>query len=197
MKRAGSNRTVRMVSGGRPGALFAISLAIGIAVGRPAWAGAFADCVRDAAGRDLAAKTAFQRGMRDLIVQQRPAFKPLADVNMALQIAYAEARRAKFDYLLKHDAGRIDTTRGLSRFTNFPWSDADTEKLMAESRSYRALESRLATLKERNNAHPDWPKMRQHFRTALGQSPDFRALMARFQSLQREVTAVISKCRRG
>ena len=186
-----------MVSGGRVGAFFAISLAIGIATGGPAWAGAFADCVRDAAGRDLAAKTDFQRGMRDLIVQQRPAFKPLADVNMALQITYAEARRAKFDYLLKHDAGRIETTKGLTRFGNFAWSDADTKKFIEESGSYRALEKRLATLKERNNAHPDWPKMRKYFRTALGQSPDFRALMARFQSLQRDVTAVISKCRQG
>ena len=184
-----------MASGRRAAALFAISLAIGSTIAAPARAGVFADCARDAAGRELAAKTGFQRGLRDLIVRQRAAFKPLADVNMALQIAYAEARRAKFDYLLKHDAGRVDTTAGLSRFTNFAWSDADTEKLRAESRLYQALEKRLATLKEQNNAHPDWPQMRQYIRGTLAQSPDFKILMARFQARQKEVAAMISKCR--
>ena len=197
MTRATSIRTARIMRSGILVAFFAISFAIRIAIGGTASAATFADCVRDAAGRDLVAKTAFQRGMRDLVVQRRPAFRSLATVNMELQIAYAEARRSKLDYLLKHDAGRIETTRGLVRFTNFAWSDADTEKFIEESSSYRELDKRLATLKERNNGHPDWPKMRQYFRTALGQSPDFRALMARFQAGQRDVTAVISRCRRS
>ncbi len=175
---------------------FGISLAIQIAFGGTAWGGGLADCVRDAASADLVAKTEFQRDLRNLIVQQRPAFETLATINKELQTLLAEAQRAKLDYLLEHDPDRIDTTNGLARFSNFAWSDDDTAKFIEASSSYRELEIRTATLHERNNDHPDWPKLREHFRSELSQSPDFAALMTRFQTRQRNVEAEIAKCRR-
>lgn len=171
-----------------------ISFAIQIAIFGTAWARGFADCVRDAASRDLVAKTEFQRDLRDLIVQKRPEFESLATVNMELQIMLAEARRAMFDYLLRHDPNRIDTTNGLVQFSNLEWFDEDSAKFMEESSSYRELEYRISALQEQNNDHPDWPKLREHFRSELSQSPDFKALMARFQTRQSNVEAVIAQC---
>ena len=177
-------------------AFFAMSLAIHIAGGGGARAGAFADCAGDAAGGYLVAQTEFQRQMRDLVVAARPEFAALATVNMELQTLLAEARRAMIDHLLKHDADRIDTTSGLGSFTNFDWSDGDTDKFMAESSSYQQLRNRIATLREQNDGHADWPKMREYFRSELGQSAEFKAIMARFQSRQSEVEAVIAQCHR-
>lgn len=171
-----------------------ISFAIQIAIGGTAWAGGFADCVRDAASEDLANKTEFQRGLRDLVVQKRPEFESLATVNMEFQILLAERRRAKFDHLLKHDPNRIDTTNGLVQFSNFEWFNEDSARFMDESSSYRDLEFRISTRQEQNNDHPDWPDLRQHFRSELSQSPDFKALMARFQTRQSNVEAGIAQC---
>ncbi len=179
------------------GAVVALSVTIQIASGGPASADAFADCVRDAASQDLAAKTAFQRDLRDLIVEQRGEFAAVATVNRDLQIAFAEARRARFDYLLAHDPDRIDTANGLSRFSNFDWSEADSNNFMAESESYRDLEQRIARLEERNNGHPDWPKLREYFHAELTRSPAFSSVMAHFQGRQIAVAARLAECRRS
>ncbi len=177
-------------------AFLATLLVIHIAGGGAARAGAFADCAGDAAGGYLVAQTEFQRQMRDLAVAARPEFAALATVNMELQTLLAEARRAMIGHLLKHDASRIDSSSGLGQFTNFDWSDGDTEKLMAESSSYRQLRNRIATLREQNDGHPDWPKMREYFRSELRQSGEFKAVMARFRTRQSEVEAVIAQCHR-
>lgn len=182
-------------------ALIGLSFALLTATGGPASADtsadAFADCVRDAASEDLAAKTDFQRELRDLLVQQRPEFESLATVNMELQTQYAEVRRAKFDYLLEHDPGRVDAANGLSKFTNFGWSDGDKALFMEESGSYRDLEARLSELRLQNNRHADWPKMRAYVRSELSQHPDFTSLVAGFQTRQGEIGAMIAQCRRG
>lgn len=174
--------------------LVGISFAIQIVISGPAWAGGFADCVREAAARDLEVKREFQRGLRDLIVQKRPEFESLANVNMTLQIMLAEARQAMLGYLLTHDPKRIDTTKGIARFRNFEWSDADSAKLMEKNSSYRELRGRISTLREQNDAHPDWPKLREYFRSELGRNPDFKGLMTRFQTRQSDVEAAVARC---
>ena len=177
-------------------ALFAMSLAIHIAGGGAARAAAFADCAGDAADRYLVAQTEYQHDLRDLVAGKRPEFAALATVNMELQTLLAEARRAMIGHLLKHDAGRIDSSSGLGQFTNFDWSDGDRQELMAASSSYRQLRNRIAALREQNDGHPDWPKMREYFRSELRPSPEFKAVMARFRTRQSEVEALIAQCRR-
>jgi len=172
------------------GLLFAVQIAT---VGA-ARAGTFDECVRDGANRNFEAKTAFQRDLRDLIARNRPEFELLATVSMELQILLAEARLAKYDYLLRHDANRIDTTKGLVQFSNFEWSEADSAKLITENSSFAELEGRISTLRERNDNDPDWPQMRAYFRAELGQSTDFKAIMVRFQTRQSDVGKVIAEC---
>lgn len=175
-------------------ALFAMSLAIHSAGGGAARAGVFADCASGAAGGYLVAQTEFQREIRDLVVAARPEFAALATVNMELQTLLAEARRAMIGHLLKHDASRIDSSSGLGQFTNFDWSDGDTEKLVAESNSYGEPRNRIAALREQNDGHADWPEMREYFASELRPSPEFKAVMARFRTRQSEVEAVIAQC---
>lgn len=189
-----SNQLVRIMSSRGLAASIGISFAIQIAVGGTALAGGFADCVRNAASEVLVAKTEFQHDLRSLIVQKRPDFELLATVSMELQFLLAEARRAKFDYLLGHDPNRIDTTNGLAQFSNFEWSDEDGAKFMEKSSSYRELEHRISTQREQNDGHSDWPKLREYFRSELNQSQDFKALMARFQTRQSNVEAMIEQC---
>lgn len=154
----------------------------------------FAACLRKAASKDLAAKVEFQRALRDFIVKDRSEFRSLADINMELQILLSQARRAKLDYLLKHDPHRINTSGRLVKFNNFDWLEEDSKKLRAESRSYRDLEHEISSLKLKNNNHPDWPKLRQYFRSHLSHSAGYKALIDRLKTRQKEVETTISRC---
>jgi len=192
---AASTQEVRAMGSRRIIAFIGLFFTVQIAIGGTAWAEAFDECVRDGANKALEAKTAFQSDLRDLIAKKRPEFESLATVSMELQVLLAEARRAKFDYLLRHDANRIDTTKGFVRFSNFEWSEADSAKLIAENSSFAELEGRISALRERNDNDTDWPELRAYFRSELGLSSDFKAIMARFQARQDEVEAVIAQCR--
>lgn len=189
-------RKARTMSRSRLTAFFGILATVMVATGGTVWANGFADCVRDAASKHLTAKRQYQGDLRELIVENRPEFQSLANVNMELQILLAEARQAMFEYLLAHDPDRIDTNNGVTRFSNFDWFDEDSTKLMEESGTYRELDSRISTLQEQNNSHRDWPKLREHFRNELSQTPEYRALAARLQTRQNEVAAAIALCRR-
>lgn len=173
----------------------ALAVALSVAVGG-ARAADFAACVGDVADRYTAAKTEYQRGLHDLIVQRRPALAPLARVNRDLQILFAEARRARMGYLIAQDPGRIDLSGGLSRFSNFNWTAADKAALAGTSSAYRDIEARLSALQEQNNGHPDWPDLRALFAGELGRSEEHKALLARFQAEQAEVEAAMAQCRR-
>ncbi len=162
----------------------------------PSSAAGFAECVVDAAAREFEAKKEFQAALRDLIVRHRPEFKSLASLNMELQIALAEAGKARFRYLLKHSPRRIRTDGGLSKFTNFDWSKEDSERFARQDAGYRLLEQRTAKLAIANNGHPDWPKLREFFRGALRKRPEFAAMMKRFQALQKEVGDLVAGCPR-
>ena len=177
-------------------AILGIATAIQFAVAGIARGDGFADCVHEAASATLAAKTEFQRDLRNLIVQQRPEFETLATIIQNLQIRLAEARLAKYDYLLNHARERINTKSGLSQFSNFDWSDEDTEKFKEESDLYRALETQITALQKQNNGHPDWPKLREHFLSDLNPSEDFMDLMTRLQVRQNDVKATLANCNR-
>ena len=184
-----------MKTGRRLIVVFGLSVALQAAVGGSAGAQGFADCILDAAANDLAAKTEFQRGLRDVIVQKHPEFEQLAAANMALQLRLAESRPPMFGYLLAHDPGRIDTANGLGQFRNFDWTEQDTAAISAESASYRDLRAQIAILKEQNNGHPDWTEMRAYFRADLRQSAEFKALLARFQEQERKLDTAVGQCR--
>ena len=67
---------------------------------------AFAACVRELAKRDLAGKTTFQEGVRDLIAAGKREFGDLAKFHMELQVALAQSRAARLRFLTGRD--RVD-----------------------------------------------------------------------------------------
>ena len=133
----------------------------------------------EVAARDLDATVAFQRGLRDLVLRDKPEFEALASLNMELQIALFEARALETAYLARRDPARIKTAEGLSAFRNFEWSAQDEAALARESAQYLDLAERIAGLREGNDGHPDWPALRDHFGKQVRPDPAFKALMAR------------------
>jgi hypothetical protein len=122
--------------------------------------GAFAACVRQLARSDLAGKTAFQEGVRDLVAARKPEFEPLADLHMALQVALARARAAWLAFLAQYHPGRIET-ESLAKFRNFDWSAADEAAFTAREPEIGELSAQIAELRRKNDGHRDWPGLRE------------------------------------
>ena len=160
-----------------------------------AWAGAFSDCVEDVVARDLDATVAFQRGLRDLALRDKPEFEALASLNMELQIAMFEARALETAYLARRDPARIKTAEGLSAFRNFDWTAEDAAALARESSDYRAQRENVARLRASNDGHPDWPALRTHFGKQVRPDPAFKALMSRLTESTGALGAPARACR--
>lgn len=160
-----------------------------------AWAGAFSDCVEDVVARDLDATVAFQRGLRDLALRDKPEFEALASLNMELQIALFEARALETAYLARRDPARIKTAEGLSAFRNFDWTEQDAAALARESSDYRARRENVARLRASSDGHPDWPALRDHFGKQVRPDPAFEALMARLTESTGALGARARACR--
>ena len=156
---------------------------------------AFASCVREVGERDLADKTAFQQGLRDLIAITKPEFEELAELQMQLQIAYARARAARLGYLATRDPERVDTA-SLTKFRNFDWSAADDAAMAAQDPGAGELAARIAVLRGENDGHRDWPKLREFMRAELMPDRAFRALMEDFAKTDDALRESLKDCRR-
>ncbi len=174
---------------------FTVILVAGVAIFTAAGAVAsgMTDCARDAASDDLAAKTVFQRALRDLIIQERPEFKELASLNSDLQIAYGEARFVRIEYLLRYQPARIDAKKGIGKLSNFAWSDKD-EKAFLRASVNNNRQRQLDSLKSRNESHPDWPDMRQYFKVELSQSDNFKKVLASFDARRKQIETTLHNC---
>lgn len=154
----------------------------------------FATCATDIAAQDYAAKERYQRDMRDMIVRSNRRLQALAVLNMRLQTALAQARRAKIAYLARRDPTRLDTNK-LSRFMNFDWREKDEAALMQADTAYRKLAREVNGLKAANNDHPDWPALRTHMRDRMIKSREFKYLTQHFTTVQEANAARLATCR--
>lgn len=116
--------------------VLSLALSLQVAKASPATADDFSACLGEVARADLAGKTAYQRNLRDLIVERQPALKLLADTNRDIQILFAGMRFARLDYLLGAAPERLDSENGLSSFRNFDWTQEDLERLIAARPDY-------------------------------------------------------------
>ncbi|TQV77781.1 hypothetical protein [Denitrobaculum tricleocarpae] len=160
----------------------------------PAAADAYTTCLGEIADADLEAKTAYQRALRDLIVDRRPEFAELADINRDLQLLLAQMRFARVDYLLTTAPERVDGKNGLSRFRNFDWTQEDLDRMTANSTEYREQSVRLERLKGRNQGHPDWPAMRSFVRSEMSEGGAFAQITADFIEAGAALEARMAGC---
>lgn len=134
-------------------------------------------CIAGPVAADLAAKVAFQDGMRDLMATARPDLADLITLNRDLQVALAEARALRLDWLALEDPDRL---RPLSAdgtpWRGFAWDEADEVALRAADPRYLTLSTQAQALATRSDGHPDWPALRDYMRSSLRNDPGFRDL---------------------
>ncbi len=152
-------------------------------------------CFRNAIAAGLTLKTEFQTNLRNFIVDAKPDFIELADLNMNLQTALAEARAIHSEFLLSYDRARIDSVSGISTLRNFDWADADEMALLSAEPDHEELKQRIENLKIRNNGHPDWPRLRETVNTQFAEQTQYQSLMEGFFQRQTEIEAEFDSCR--
>ena len=162
-------------------------------VARPALGGQdLKTASREAWTNYTAAQKAWQEGLAALTIRKAPEFKAVAEAQRDLQLGFIERRAARFEYLIDHAPDRIVVTEGLSRFSNFDWTDADTEALLAD-KNYAALEARVAALKKANDSQTNWEAFRTYFREHLSQDAEYTALFSEFMRRRAEVEAFLKE----
>ncbi len=176
---------------------FVLSLFLSLQVANSDVAAAdeFISCLEDVAKADLAAKTAYQQGLRDLIVERRPDFSELADINRDIQVLFAEMRFARLDYLLANAPERLERAQGLSQFRNFDWTEEDVGKLTASTPAYQTQIARLEALKVQNQDHPDWPDMRAFVKGEMSEDGALVQLTATFVEHNAAMDAQLTDCK--
>jgi hypothetical protein len=153
------------------------------------------ECAQDVAHKYFLTQKNFQSGMRDLLLANWPELQELATLNRDLQTALAELRKLKLIYLLEHEPDKVVTSGGLSKFSNFDWSDEDQAKFVQASEAHAQLAEKVETLKTANNAHPDWEKLRANFRSPeMANSLELKNLMSRFSAGVSKLGKLLGKC---
>jgi len=155
----------------------------------------FNDCITAAVATDLAAKTAFQTALRDLLVREKPGFRGLANLNMDLQIALAQSRQTRLVHLVHTDPSRLAAGGDISQLSNFDWTSEDAARLAQADSHHRKLADNILKLTQRNNGHPQWPELRRYFAEVLATLPEFTAIMANLRDGRRKAEQQLQICR--
>ena len=156
-------------------------------------ADSFHDIAVHARAKYAAAQERWQRDLAELVKRANPNFEEIAFIQRDLQLAYVEQGNVRFRYLLDHDFHRIILINGVSQFSNFGWTDADSKALSVSAPTYVQLQKRIEVLKKKNDEESDWPKFREWFRDELSKSGDYKTLLSNFQAEQKAVEDLLGK----
>lgn len=131
--------------------------------------------------RYLAAQHQWQDNLSGLLSKNKPEFSATANAQRDHQHALINLKRARFNYLLSNHPERLDTGE-LGRFSNFSWTEADTEAAISNVSGYKELEDQVTKSREINDGQPNWEAFRHYFRTEVAPSEEFKQELSRFQA---------------
>ena len=132
-----------------------------------------------------AAQSSWQTGLAELISSKNQSFTDLAIIQRNLQLSMISLRNERFRYLLQKDPKRLTLDKGISKLTNFEWSDKDSKALSAQDPSYAELEALTEELKEINKIQQKWPELRTFFKEEITGTPEYKKLLDEFLSAQK------------
>jgi hypothetical protein len=127
----------------------------------------------------LAAQRHWQDNLAELIIKERQEFSVIAAAQRDHQHALIELKRARFDYLLKHHPERLNKGE-LGRFSNFTWTESDSQAAKAVDPAYLVREQDVTRTRSINDGQPNWDDFRKYFQTEFAQSEAFKEEMGLF-----------------
>jgi hypothetical protein len=127
----------------------------------------------------IQAQRQYQQELADFLVSRRPDLKELILVNRDLQLALIERRSLEFRHLLATHPERIVTNQGISKFSNYDWTDEDGKDLRSTTPDYEAAINHVKALQRRSDGDSHWDALRAANR-ALAKKVDYQKIYDRF-----------------
>ena len=152
----------------------------------------FADGTDPLWGKYINAKVKYQDDLAALFAETHPELKDLIVINHDLQVTMTLIRQRRFYYLLEINPYKIIRNQGISKWTNFNWSEKDEETLVKKDPKYAALSKVKDDLYEKNQGHPDWPAYRKAF-TEEGESQRYKDIHKAFMDVRTEIDSKLKK----
>jgi len=116
-----------------------------------------------------------------LVAQQWPELAGVANLQRDQKFAALELRNMEFHYLLEHEPSRIVIDGGLSAFTEFDWTEEDTDSLRAAKPVFTKLEKWVDLNAERLAEHPNLALARERL-FSLQRDEYYVSMVERFQT---------------
>lgn len=148
--------------------------------------------VNDAWALYIQAQQQLQHDLGDFLSSRRPDLKEIVLLNRDLQLTLVELRALKFAYLCREHPERIIKDQGVSRFSNFEWTDEDDSHLRSANPRYKEVAERAKALRQKNDSHPQWPALRGATQQ-LAKDADYLSIYERFEKRLEAVQRLLNK----
>lgn len=121
-----------------------------------------------------------QQELGDFLSSRRPDLKEIILASRDLQLALIERRSLEFNSLLVNHPERVVRDQGISRFSNFDWTDEDAKVLRRSNPDYEAAVRRVEVLRQRSEGHPLGAALRAAHQ-ALAKDAGYQKIYERFE----------------
>jgi len=127
----------------------------------------------------VVAKKRYQHTLYNLLSHRWPDLGPTLLRQRDEQLTLIEMREIEFRFLLENHPDRIVNNQGLDAFTNFEWTESDTEVLRRENKQFASLESFLRYTREQIEADNRLGEARSRMNSMAG-DPEYKKMNTGF-----------------
>ncbi|MFQ5482907.1 MAG: hypothetical protein ACE5ER_09120 [Nitrospinaceae bacterium] len=140
----------------------------------------------------VALQTRWLRQLHDLILNQRPDFKGIADLSLRWRTEQMRLDTLKFRFLLSHHAAAIQRDKGLPAFLRLEWFPDYTAALEKSGPIFARQEKKAGALKEKVKTHPQWQALQDYLKE-LQKSPEHKPQFDRFIAEMNKVQKILAR----
>jgi len=128
----------------------------------------------------------------DIVVEDRPDLKPIADESLEWRLKEMQYDTIKFQYMSKKRPDLIIRDQGLGKFVNLDWFPEFSEELSKKDPSFAQLEETVQNLKKRISKDQDWKKL-EDFINQLGKNEKHKDKVKKFTAELAKIQRILIK----
>lgn len=128
----------------------------------------------------------------DIVVEDRPELKPVADDSLEWRLKEMEYDTKKFQYMSDKHPDRIVRDKGLHAFTNLDWFPEFSEELSQKDPEFAELEKKVKGLKEELSKSKNLKKLEefiQNLRNDEKHKEKFKQFTSELAKVQKMLTS--------
>ena len=158
-----------------------------------AWAGKSIPKTGDQAWDTLSqVKKNWMLKLYDIVLEDRPELKPIADDSLQWHLKEMEYDTRKFQYMSEKHPDRIIRDQGLPAFATLDWFPEFSEDLGTKDPSFAKLEKKVLAMKDKISKDQDWKKL-EEFISNVSKDENHKDKFEKFTNELARVQKILSK----